>query len=138
MFLLEHTNHVHEIHIVNRFIISSREFIFSLRFLAWKAPRFCVIHPNWFQSIWGLCLLLRPWFPTCGISLVLGKMRSGSILIPFYSSQMAHNMVMHLGKLSTHLIYILSQEGNWIKSIVFGNLSLCFCLDTRVLKRCHP
>jgi hypothetical protein len=56
--------------------------------------------------------LLRPWFPTCGMSLLSTKLRSGGILISFHSSQMTHHLIMCLEKLSTHLICLLSEEGN--------------------------
>jgi hypothetical protein len=138
LFLLENVDHIHEIHIVGGIFISSGTLIFSVSFLAWKALSFCVNHPNWFQSIWALFLLLRPWFPTCGISLLSGKLRSGSSLVSFYGGQTTHNLVLHLGKMSTHLIYFLIQEVSRIRSTAAGNLSLCFFLDTRVLKRLYP
>jgi hypothetical protein len=51
---------------------------------------------------------------------------------------MAHDLVLYLDKLSTQLIYLLSQEGNWIRSTATGSLShFCF-LDTRILKRIYP
>jgi hypothetical protein len=85
----------------------------------------------------GLCLLLRPWFPTCGISLLSGKLRSGGRLISLHSSQTTHDLILCLDKLSTHLIYLLSQEGNRIRSTATGSLSLCFFLDMRILKRIY-
>jgi hypothetical protein len=42
---------------------------------------------------------------------------------------------MILDKLSTHMIYILSQERNWIWSTTTGSLSLCLYLGIRILKR---
>jgi hypothetical protein len=93
-----------------------------LGFLAWETPIFYINCPNWFQSIWGLCLLLRSWFPTSGISLLFGKLRSRNRLISFHCSHLVHTLIMHLNKPIIHLVYLLSQESNWIRNIVVGNL----------------
>jgi hypothetical protein len=66
--------------------------------------------------------LLRSWFPTGGISLLSGKLRSGSIMISLHGSHTVHKLILHLNKLSIHLVDLLSRESNWIKNTVVGNI----------------
>jgi hypothetical protein len=95
----------------------------------------CVNHSNWVQHINILFLLLRPCFPTCGISLLSKNLRYGGKLISFHSGQLAHDLILFLEKMSTHMIYLMIQEGNWITRIATRILSICLCFGTRILKR---
>jgi hypothetical protein len=134
LLLFEIPNHIN---IVRRIFISLGAFIFSVGYLAWEAPRLYVDCPNWFKSIWGLRLLLRPWFPTYGISLLSSKLTSGRKLISFYYNHVVNKLILLMDKLSMHLVYLLSQESNQINKTVVGNLHSCFCFGTKVLKRFH-
>jgi len=133
MFIIEIVNN--EVHIVREIFVLSGALIFPVGFLEWETTSFYIICPNGFQSICGLCLLLRSWFPTGEISLLSGKLRSGSRLISFHYSHMVHKLILHLNELSIHLVYLLSQESNRIMNMVVGNFCSCFYLGTRVLKR---
>jgi hypothetical protein len=100
MFIVEIENH--EVYIFKIIFILSGALISHVGFLAWETLSFYINRPNKFQSIWGLHLLLRSWFPTNGISLLSRKLRSGSRLISFHCSHMVHKLTMLLNKLSIH------------------------------------
>jgi hypothetical protein len=120
LFIVEIENH--EIYIVRVICVLSGALIFLVGFFAWETPRFYINCPNRFQSIWGLCLLLRSWFPTSGISLLFGKLRYRRRFISLNYIHMVHKLILHLNKLSIHLVFLLIQERNWIRNIVVGNL----------------
>jgi hypothetical protein len=99
LFIVEIANH--EIYIVRIIFVLSGGLIFPLGLLAWETPIFYVNCLNRFQSIWGLCLLLRSSFPTGGISLLSDKLRFGSRLISFhYTNDIVDNIdkFIHVGR----------------------------------------